>query len=379
MNEIKRNFSKWMYYFLLAVAIIFVYKFLDNVAVIGQAISRFFDVITPFLAGALLAYLLYIPASRIEKQFQKSKKKIIKKRARGISVFIIYVLAIALIILLVNVILPVVIDSVIELVSNFQNYWNVAMEKLGTLPDDSILKSKQAEEIVKSVGDSIQNIDFSQYISTDKITGYIKSVIGVASGIFDVFVSFAVSVYILLQRGQIMNFLRKLTMAIFDEKTCDKIEKYVDSTNRIFFKFISGQIIDGIIVGILVTIGMSIIGVKYAILLGFMIGLFNIIPYFGAIVAVAISVLITLITGGISQTLIMAIVVIILQQIDSNIINPKIIGNSLEISPLLVIFAVTVGGAYWGVLGMFLAVPVVAVLKIIIDDWIEFKNSKKYV
>lgn len=378
MNEIKKNFSKWMYYFLLAVAIIFVYKFLDNVAVIGQAISRFFDVITPFLAGALLAYLLYIPASRIEKQFQKSKKKIIKKRARGISVFIIYVLAIALIILLVNVILPVVIDSVIELVSNFQNYWNVAMEKLGTLPDDSILKSKQAEEIVKSVGDSIQNIDFSQYISTDKITGYIKSVIGVASGIFDVFVSFAVSVYILLQRGQIMNFLRKLTMAIFDEKTCDKIEKYVDSTNRIFFKFISGQIIDGIIVGILVTIGMSIIGVKYAILLGFMIGLFNIIPYFGAIVAVAISALITLITGGISQTLIMAIVVIILQQIDSNIINPKIIGNSLEISPLLVIFAVTVGGAYWGVLGMFLAVPVAAVLKIIIDDWVEFKNSKKY-
>lgn len=378
MNEIKKNLSKWMYYFLLAVAIIFVYKFLDNVTAIGQAINGFFDVIAPFLAGTLLAYLLYIPASRIERGFQKSKKKFIKKRARGISVFITYILAIALIILLVNVILPVVIDSVIELVNNFQNYWNVAMEKLGALPDDSILKSKQVEDIVKSIGDSIQNIDFKQYVSTDKITGYIKSVIGVANGIFDIFVSFVVSVYILLQRGSIMNFFRKLTMAIFDEKTCDKIGKYVDSTNRIFFKFISGQIIDGIIVGILVTIGMSVIGVKYAVLLGFMIGLFNIIPYFGAIVAVAISVLITLITGGVSQTLIMAIVVIILQQIDSNIINPKIIGNSLEISPLLVIFAVTVGGAYWGVLGMFLAVPVAAVLKIIIDDWIEFKNSKKY-
>ena len=378
MNEIKKNLSKWMYYFLLAVAIIFVYKFLDNVTAIGQAINGFFDVIAPFLTGTLLAYLLYIPASRIERGFQKSKKKFIKKRARGISVFITYILAIALIILLVNVILPVVIDSVIELVNNFQNYWNVAMEKLGALPDDSILKSKQVEDIVKSIGDSIQNIDFKQYVSTDKITGYIKSVIGVANGIFDIFVSFVVSVYILLQRGSIMNFSRKLTMAIFDEKTCDKIGKYVDSTNRIFFKFISGQIIDGIIVGILVTIGMSVIGVKYAVLLGFMIGLFNIIPYFGAIVAVAISVLITLITGGVSQTLIMAIVVIILQQIDSNIINPKIIGNSLEISPLLVIFSVTVGGAYWGVLGMFLAVPVAAVLKIIIDDWIEFKNSKKY-
>ena len=200
----------------------------------------------------------------------------------------------------------------------------------------------------------------------------------VASGIFDVFVAIVVSIYFLLQRGQIINFLRKLSTAMFDEKTCSKIGQYVDSTNRIFFKFISSQLLDAVIVGILVTIAMSIIGVKYAVLLGFMIGLFNIIPYFGAIVAVAISILITIITGGLSQALIMAIVVIILQQIDSNVINPKIIGNSLEISPLLVIFAVTIGGAYFGVLGMFLAVPVAAVLKILVNDWIEFKNEKKY-
>lgn len=378
MNEVKKNFSKWMYYFLLALAIIIVYKFLDNFTAIGQAIGKFFDVIAPFLTGGLLAYLLYIPASRIEKGFEKSKRKFIKKKARGISVLITYIIAILIIILLVNVILPVVIDSVIELVSNIQNYWNIVMEKWGALPEDSILKSQQAQDIIKALGESIQGTDYKQYISTERITGYIKSVIGVASGIFDVFVSVVVSVYILLQRGSIIRFFKKLTMAIFDEKICEKIGTYVDSTNRIFFKFISGQLIDGIIVGILVTIGMSIIGVKYAVLLGFMIGLFNIIPYFGAIVAVAISILITIITGGVSQTLIMAIVVIILQQIDSNIINPKIIGNSLEISPLLVIFAVTVGGAYWGVLGMFLAVPVVAVLKIIIDDWIEYKNQKKY-
>ncbi len=378
MNEVKKNFSKWMYYFLLALAIIIVYKFLDNFTAIGQAIGKFFDVIAPFLTGGLLAYLLYIPASRIEKGFEKSKRKFIKKKARGISVLITYIIAILIIILLVNVILPVVIDSVIELVSNIQNYWNIVMEKWGALPEDSILKSQQAQDIIKALGESIQGTDYKQYISTERITGYIKSVIGVASGIFDVFVSVVVSVYILLQRGSIIRFLKKLTMAIFDEKICEKIGTYVDSTNRIFFKFISGQLIDGIIVGILVTIGMSIIGVKYAVLLGFMIGLFNIIPYFGAIVAVAISILITIITGGVSQTLIMAIVVIILQQIDSNIINPKIIGNSLEISPLLVIFAVTVGGAYWGVLGMFLAVPVAAVLKIIIDDWIEYKNQKKY-
>ena len=379
MKSVKRNLSKWMYWFMLAVAVILVYKFFDNFGVIGKTVGNFFNVIKPFLSGALLAYLLYIPASRIEKIFTKGKNKFWKKKARGISVLLTYILAIAVITLLVNVILPVVSDSIVELVGNFQDYWEAAVTRLNNLPEDSILKSEAVVNGVKNIGESLKNIDLKQYINTEKITGYVKSVLGVATGIFDVFVTIVVSVYILLQRGQITEFFEKLGTAMFDKKMTDKIGQYADSTNRIFFKFISSQLIDAVIVGILVTIAMSIIGVKYAVLLGFMIGLFNIIPYFGAIIAVVISVIITIITGGLSQAAIMAVVVIILQQIDSNIINPKIIGNSLEISPLLVIFAVTVGGAYFGVLGMFLAVPVIAVLKILVNDYLEFKIKKKYI
>ncbi len=355
MNEVKKNFSKWMYWFLLAVAIILVYKFLDNFTAIGNAIGKFVGIISPFLAGTLMAYLLYIPASRIEKKLLKSKKKFFKKRARGLSVFITFTFTILLIILLVNVILPVVTESIVELVNNFQNYWNTTISKLNELPEDSFFKSEKVIETIKE---------------------YVKGALGVASGIFDVFVTIIVSVYILLQRTQIVEFFKNLAMAIFGEKTCKKISEYVHNSNYIFFKFISGQLIDAVVVGILVTVAMSIIGVKYSILLGFIIGLFNIIPYFGAIVAVGLSILITVITGGLSKAFWMALIVIILQQIDSNIINPKIIGDSLEISPLLVIIAVTVGGAYFGVLGMFLAVPVAAVFKIIINDWIEAKKEK---
>lgn len=376
MNEVKKNFSKWMYWFLLAVAIILVYKFLDNFTAIGNAIGKFVGVISPFLAGALMAYLLYIPASRIEKKLLKSKKKVLKKKARGLSVFITFTIAILLIILLVNVILPIVIESVIELVNNFQNYWNTTISKLNELPEDSFLKSEKVTEAIREIGKNIQNIDLKQYINPEKITEYIKGVLGVASGIFDVFVTIIVSIYILLQRTRIIEFFKNVTIAIFGEKMYNQISKYVHNSNQIFFKFISGQLIDAVVVGILVTIAMSIIGVKYSILLGFMIGLFNIIPYFGAIVAVGLSILITIITGGLSQAFWMALVVIILQQIDSNIINPKIIGDSLEISPLLVIIAVTIGGAYFGVLGMFLAVPIAAVFKIIINDWIEAKKEK---
>ena len=186
-----------------------------------------------------------------------------------------------------------------------------------------------------------------------------------------------ISIYILVDRTSIMQFLRKLATAIFPQKTYNHLGKYFDDSNTIFFKFIASQFIDAVIVGILVSIALTIMGVRYSIVLGFFIGLFNMIPYFGAIIATALSAIITIITGGLSQAIWMLIVVIILQQIDANIINPKIVGKSLKINPLLVIFSVTVGGAFFGMLGMFLAVPVIAVVKILVEDYIEYKINSR--
>lgn len=379
MKDIKKNLSKWMYWFILAVAIILVYKFVDNITSIGDIIKNFFEIISPFLTALLIAYLLYIPASRIENRFKKSKSKFVKRRARGLSVFLTIILTILIIILLVNVLFPVISDSIFELISNFQGYWNNTIDRLNNLPEDSILKNETVTNAVQEFGEKLKEIDLMQYLNPERITGYVKSVVGVATGLFDVFVTVVASVYLLLERGKILEYLEKLGNAILKSETCERIGQYCNITNKVFFRFISSQLIDSILVGIVVTIAMSIIGVRYSILLGFIIGLFNLIPYFGAIVAVAISILITLVTGGLSQAIVMAVVVIILQQIDANIINPKIIGSSLEISPLLVIFSVTVGGGYFGVLGMFLAVPAVTVLKLILDDYLDSKNKKKMI
>lgn len=379
MKDIKKNLSKWMYWFILAVAIILVYKFVDNITSIGDIIKNFFEIISPFLTALLIAYLLYIPASRIENRFKKSKSKFVKRKARGLSVFLTIILTIIIIILLVNVLFPVISDSIFELISNFQGYWNNTIDRLNNLPEDSILKNETVTNAVQEFGEKLKEIDLMQYLNPERITGYVKSVVGVATGLFDVFVTVVASVYLLLERGKILEYLEKLGNAILKSETCERIGQYCNITNKVFFRFISSQLIDSILVGIVVTIAMSIIGVRYSILLGFIIGLFNLIPYFGAIVAVAISILITLVTGGLSQAIVMAIVVIILQQIDANIINPKIIGSSLEISPLLVIFSVTVGGGYFGVLGMFLAVPAVTVLKLILDEYLDSKNKKKMI
>ena len=223
----------------------------------------------------------------------------------------------------------------------------------------------------------MQNIDISQFFKIESITGYAKGVIDFAGIIFDLFVTIIVSIYLLLERTEILNFAKKLTSSIFKSNVTKKINNYFRKTNEIFYKFIYSQVLDAFIIGILISIALSIMNVKYAVLLGLMIGIFNIIPYFGAIVASVIAIIITIFTGGFGQAIIMAIVVIILQQIDANIINPKIVGSSLKLSPILIIFAVTVGGAYFGILGMFLSVPIVAIIKILVLDYIELKSIKR--
>lgn len=372
--EGKKKGLKWFYWFSLGLAIISVYKLLDNLGQITNWFSGLLKIIMPFIMGLLIAYLFYIPCKKIEEVYKKNKKiKLVSKKARSLSIITVYIVAIILIILALNFVIPNVSKSIGDFVNNFGNYYNNTMNTINQLPEDSVLKN----EIIVNAIESIKEIDLTKYINIEKLTQYAKGAINVVNGVFDLFVSIIVSIYLLFERNRILRFLKKLSSAILKKNTYKIAAKYFNKSNEVFFKFISGQVLDAIVVGILTSIAMSILGVKYAVLLGFMIGLFNLIPYFGAIIAVIISAIITIFTGGLSQAIIMTIIVTILQQVDANIINPKILGSTLSISPLLVIFAVTIGGAYFGILGMFLAVPIITVIKLLIDEYIEYKSMVK--
>lgn len=371
MEKKNHIWGKWLYWFIFAVAVITVYKTLDNFTEIANWIKGIIDVLMPFIIGILIAYIFYIPSKKIEGFYSKSKLKLIKKKARTLSVLTVYLIALIIIILAMNFIIPTLVTSFQDLANNLVGYYNNTIEGLKNIPENSILREIDIEKIANS----LSNIKIEDVINLNTITEYAKGAIGIANGIFDFFVSLIVSIYILLERTKILNFIKKLAGAILKEKTYNAIGKYFNNTNQIFFKFLSSQILDAFIVGVLTSIAMLILGVKYAVLLGFLIGISNLIPYFGAIVGVGISIIITIFTGGVTQSIWLAVVVIILQQIDANIINPKIVGNSLQISPLLVIFAVTIGGAYFGIFGMFLAVPIFTVLKVVVEDYIEYKNK----
>lgn len=319
------------------------------------------------MAGGLIAYILYLPTRKTEKIIEKSKIKVIKDKARPISVIIIYILILTILIIGTKFVVPKIYESVIELINSSQGYITDIINKFSSLPEDSFLKKDFLEQAIAK----LKQIDIMQVIN------YLSGIFSVATSLLNVFVAIVVSIYVLTARGKLVRSLKRFIVAVFKTKTAEQIIKYFENSNEYFFKFLSSQVLDGIVVGVLTSIAMSILGVKYAVLLGFFIGLFNLIPYFGAIFAVAISAVITLVTGGIAQAIWMLIIVIILQQIDANIINPKIVGGSLKLSPLLVIFAVAVGGAYFGVLGMFLGPPVAAIIKLIVSDFIDYKLENK--
>ena len=372
-----KEWKKWLFWFTFAVACIAVYKTVDSVAEIFAVISEFLGMLMPFLMAMLVAYILYIPCRGVEGFLKNRKFKFVKKHARGISVLIVYTISILLIFLSIKFILPSVTESVNDLANNIPNYYNNTINYLNNLEEDSILYKLNVKEYVNSLRKIKLEKEIVKWINLENISSYIQGIVGATNVIFDAFVTFIVSIYMLLERSDIKSFLYNLSKVVFDKKTNQTITKYYNKTNSIFFTFITSQIIDAFIVGIVTSIVMNWMNVKYAVLLGFIIGLFNVIPYFGAIVAVIFAVIITAFTGGIGQALWVALIITSLQQIDANIINPRILGTSLNLSPILVIFSVTCGGAYFGPLGMFLGVPVCAFIKLIVLDFIEYENNKK--
>ena len=370
----EKEWKKWLFWFTLIVASIVVYKTIDSVIQVYVWLQGFIALLMPFIMAVIFAYILYKPAKAIETKL--NKVKFLNKISRGLAVAIVYALVVLIITLIINVVIPSISESLVDLVGSLPGYYNSAIEFINNIPEDSIFANLNLQNIVKS----IEQIDIGKIvldtIDLKNVGNIIKGLSGATSLVFNAFVTIVVSVYLLLERSDIKSFVKHVCKACMKDETYEKYKEYYNKTNGIFYNFLSSQIIDAILMSLVCSIALNIMKVKYAALLAIMIGVFNIIPYFGAIVGCTIAVIITIFTGGIVQAIWMLVVILILQQVDANIINPRILGSSLHISPILVIFSVTVGEAYFGVLGMFLAVPIAAMLKLIINDYLDIKTEK---
>lgn len=377
-RELKKNHT-WFYWVSIGIVLIVVFKLLDNYGQIAAWFGKLIGIVGPFLWAILISYVLYAPCRFFERVLTKKMKEH-QKLARGISIAIVYIIALVAIALIIRFVVPGIWSTLKDLVNNATIYFysiNNNEFDIPWLSNWKVVGPWIQENILKPLVDFINGIDLSEMVTPDKIFNYIISTIGIVRAILNIIVSIVCSIYIMGERKEIVSFLSKWVKSATTSKVYSKVKKYFVNGSEIFFTFLTTQLLDGIIIGTILSIIFVIMKVKYGIVLGEMIGLFNLIPFFGPIVGVIIAVLITILTGGWKQAIILGIVAIIVSQIDSNLINPKLTGNRLKISPLLVIVAVTIGGAYFGPLGMFLAVPIATLIKAIIDDNIKERLEAK--
>lgn len=365
------KFKKHLEFLLIGIILIAVYKTFDNFGHIIDWGRDFFTLLTPFFIGFGIAYILYIPCKRIEALYDKTKIGFVVKNRRGLSIATVYIIFFALITLLLFAIIPALVKSITDFVDQLP----MLVESVLRWLDSSGIDGISSEKLLRGIFEWINK--FLQSFSMDNVNKYAKSVMSVGSTLFDIFMGVIISIYILADRNSLKKTFGAIYKSYVPGKMQGSIGQYGRKINEFIQLYISCQLVDALIVFVLSFVALKIINVNYAILLAVIMGLFNLIPYFGAITATIIAALITIFSKGFVSGLIVAAVLVVLQQIDANLIQPKILSGSLNVRPFWVIFGIIVGGGLFGILGIFLAVPIIALIRIIMIDILDKREKNK--
>lgn len=370
----KRYFTISVYAFLVIACSALFFVLINNFSVVMHAFGKLISLIAPFLYAFCIAYILNPIMMWFDSIIRKiDKRKKAEKFYGPISVTLTYVSAILIITLFIMVIGPQLKVSVKTLYYNVYEWMPTAIGWVENIFHDAeltLLLEKQLNDIVTSLGSWILNISS---LSLSSIWGGVKSVTGV---IFNLLLGFIISVYMLAGKETFIRQIKKIIYTFFPKKKAKPALAMCADANHMFSSFIQGKILDSVIVGIICALGMAILRLPYASLIGVIVGVTNIIPYFGAWFGAIIGGLIILVSSPM-QALIFAIFVIILQQFDGNFLGPKILSSTTGISSFWVMFAIIVGGGLFGVVGMFIGVPTFALIFAFIRSYVNRKYVEK--
>ncbi|MCL2717538.1 MAG: AI-2E family transporter [Lachnospiraceae bacterium] len=368
MNKSNFEWAKWVPITIIAILLMILYKTFDNLSQITIAIGKFLSVLSPLLFGILFSYFLYTPFKKVNKRFGKSKFKFIAKRKKFFSVTTIFLLLALIIVFIALVIAPILIASLLDLANSIPSYVNSLIVFIERLDDDTYWATLNiSESIAGFVDDAI-----SQYFNFALMEQLTRGVLGIAGGLANIVLGLIITLYILADLENIAAFFKRLSIAVIKNvKYRERAYKYLRQVNTVLFTFISSKGLDSIINVVVVTAILLIFNVPFAFLFGFIAGVFNFIPYLGSLIAMTFISLINIITAGPAKALQVLIALLIFQQIDANYIEPKIMNTSLKISPIIVIVSVIAAGAYFGIAGMFLAVPIVTIIKQIMIEYMD--------
>ncbi len=345
------------------------YLALSNFGVIWSKIAVLLDIISPFIAGFIIAYLLNAPVNFF---YRKVYHRI--KHGRGLSILTVYIIAVLLLAVLILAIVPSVVESVQILFTNMSDYLANLNLFVQNLMDQFDVKNEEGiNDLLVTYQDVMQNVSEMLRTALPRILD-----IGMAVGNWFIAVITAIisSIYMLLSKKAHLRQVKRLTYAIVPKKRMDWFSAVLHNANHIFLRFINGKIIDSAIIGVLCFVLCVILRIPFPVLVGVIIGVTNIIPFFGPFIG-AIPCGMILVFVNPWAALRFLIMIVALQQFDGNVLGPKILGDSTGLSPLWVLVAIIVGGGLFGFIGMLLGVPVFAVIYAIVRDWVNRRLEKK--
>ncbi|MGN9136009.1 AI-2E family transporter [Clostridium sp. HCP1S3_B4] len=367
-----------VYVVLTACAIILFYLGILKLEFVFEKVAVIVGICKPFIFGFALAYILDFLLRFVEEKIYSLKyinkiKLLSPKIQRGVSLFITYLLALFLIFLFLYFVLPQLIDSMVGLINDIPTYINDTTKFI----DDILINLNINSEYLAMFNDNIKNfIDYIIKVLTELLPVIGNIVTKMASGIWNIVLGLIVSIYMLIDKERFIALCRKVVYAILPKNAANKVTEIIRRSNYTFGKFLSGKILDSLIIGIMTFIILYVCKMPYALLVSVIVGITNIIPFFGPFIGAVPSFIIILFVDPV-KALWFLLIVFVIQQIDGNIIGPKILGDSIGISAFWILFAILVAGKFLGIVGMVIGVPLFAVVYSIIKEIVEERLRKK--
>jgi len=363
---------------------ILLYLGLTHLPQVKAAIGSVVNVFTPFIAGFVIAYLLNTPVDFFERTvYQKCRGK------RALSIITVFLIALAVIAVLLQLVLPQVADSIRQLFSNLTGYLNNLYQRVQELIQRFHMEGEGLTNLVERYNEFIRSLSSADMVkrATEFLTAsapdlwnvgvsVVSAGTGVVNGVVTALTAVIASIYMLSGKPRLTGQLKKLIYAAFPEKGARRILKVSGKANQIFVGFINGKLLDSAIIGVLCFLLCSLIRIPYAILVSVVVGVTNVIPFFGPIIG-AVPCLMILVIVNPWAALRFGVLIIALQQFDGNILGPKILGDSTGLSAIWVLVAIVVGGGLFGFPGMLLGVPTFAVLYSLVKEWAERRLAEK--
>ena len=371
MNE-KHIWSKrpesMLDWFCVVGACVAFYLLLNNLGYFLGRIGIFINILSPFAGGIVIAYILDPMVKFFYTRLFKEKKG-----TRGFAILLAYAVAILLLMLLGWLVVPQIVNSIGMLFTNFPSYIQGVQEMLLYVQSEYGIDLQQA---TKMLDDSEAMVKEIYAMATNAMPQIVASIGSVASNFVAIFTSIAASIYMLADKDHLLHQLRTLAHAFLPEKVASNTLRICHYANVNFTGFFVGKIIDSAIIGVITFVAMTILRLDFAVLISVFIGITNIIPVFGPFIGAIPSVFILLLIDPL-QAVIFCVLILIIQQVDGNFIGPKILGSSIGISALWILFSIVVGGDLFGIVGMIVGVPVFATLYGLAQEFVHYALDKR--